>query len=198
MKIKSVVLFFFAIGAFILFFKGGIAMQSKDIDLTLKLNKTNFTIDDDFILTLEISNNSDGSIRILPWVGLFEYNWFKITNAKGEEIESSDKVKFELDPKFPLKNSYILLLPHNSHNVVLKGKIIKNKIDILGGNIFDGIFIDFPNSRILLKDFGEYLIEAKFSNDHFVKNEAKERHNLDDIWQGEAFSNKIKFKILGE
>lgn len=180
-----------------LLLEGG-AMQSRDIELVAKLNKASFKVDDDFILILKISNNSDNPIRILPWVGLFEYSWFKITNAKGEKNETSDKVKFELDPRFPFKSSYILLLPRNSYDVVLKGRVIKNRIDILGGKVFDGLFIDFQNSRILIKDFGEYCIDAEFSNDDFIKKEAKEKYGFDDLWQGEVTSNKIKFKILNE
>lgn len=170
-------------------------MQLKDVDLILSLDKNDFKIGEDFVLELKILNKSERNIRILPWMGPYEYNWFKITNYKGKEIKEYDKLKFELDPQFPFKDSYILLQPRASHKITLRGKIDKTKITIGGGKIFSGIFIDCPNSIMLLKSFGKYYIEARFKNSEFVKNEAIEKYGFDDTWQGEVISNKLQFRI---
>lgn len=178
--------------------KGGFCMSSRnnDLELTLELNKTNFEINDEFILKIAIVNNTNKNVVILPWMGPHEYGWFEIYDSNSKKMDIDDKVKFALDRS--VLSNYISLTPHGTHTIILKGTIVKERVNVLirDSKVFDGIFINFSYSRILLAGTGDYYIEAKFTNSEFIKNEAKRRFNFNNnVWQGTINSNRVKFSI---
>jgi hypothetical protein len=174
---------------------GCFAGGSNGIVLNSKLRNSNLKVGDEFSLDINIANNGNHNIRILPWMGPYEYGWFTITDTNGKPVENSAKAKFELDPKFPYQNDYVLLSPNTAHKIKLTGRILKDKINTGEKGVFDGVVLDFQNSAVLLGNFSEYYIQVTFTNDEYVKNEAKKKFNFDDMWQGEISSEKISFKV---
>jgi len=122
-------------------------------------------------------------------MGPYEHGWIRIFDYRNNlEMRKDVKIIFELDPSFPYRDSYVLLPSYGIHIVTLRGKISKDEKGVL--------YVDFKKSRISLNGSGRYYIEVLFKNSDFASEEAKKRFNFNDMWQGEAFSDKIKFNIL--
>lgn len=160
---------------------------NNDIKIAIKLNKNNFRLHDKIDIEITIKNCSTKNIRILPWMGPYEYNWVILTDLKHKKQNCIEKVTFEINPRFPFKDSYILLASNGLHSLRITGSITKDK---------DGkMFIEFPYSKIAIENPGEYFIVTKFENSKFVHDEAIKKFNFKDIWQGKVLSEAGRIKI---
>lgn len=195
MRLRPIHLIFVSIICLSVFLITGMQINKKDMSIQLKLNKNDFNVGDDLILNIKIINNTNRSIRILPWMGPYEYGWLTITSSSNKKFINYPKIIFELDPKFPFEKDYVLLSPKLSYCINLKGRFSMGGLKDQQGNQFDGIYIDFENGGVLLKNLGKYYIQAKFENSDFIKKEAMEKYNFNDMWQGNITSNRLEFII---
>ncbi|MFA4842652.1 MAG: hypothetical protein WC658_02330 [Candidatus Omnitrophota bacterium] len=171
--------------------------MNNDIILTLKSNKENYFTGDNIEFTYTFFNNSPQFVYMLPWGGQYATNWIGIYNYQNQKLQDLPLVIYEL--KFiPQKDEFIRIEPKQSHSIFIQGKIVKtmlSKFRSKDQKKYEGIFIDFDNSAVYLKEPGVFNIKAFYQGTDDWSKKGKELYNLDNIFVGRLESNEFKIVV---
>ena len=171
--------------------------MNNNVSLTLEADKEQYSVGEKITLSYSFFNNTSESIYIVPWGGHYTTNWIVAYDKNGNKLPSLPLGVYEL--KFiPSKDDFICIPPSKSYSIQIEGKIINTELAKFKDEKrekYKGIFIDFNNSAIYLKEPDVFDIKAFYSGMEKWKEQGEKVCDLKNVWAGNLESRKIRIVI---
>jgi len=167
--------------------------QEEKLFLSITLNKINFKLGDEFIISYNLKNTGKDKIAILPWGFEYIINKLDFYGKKNKnKLKEVRLLIYEL--RFiPKKEDIIYLMPQESFNKEFRGIIKKGVLRSIDQEV---MYIDFKNSAVVLDNSTGYIVKAVFkTNEEIVKKATELCDTSDGIYSKEITSNEVGFDL---